>query len=158
MNAVVDRSPLRFRPMVERDMAEALEIENAAYEFPWTPGIFRDCLRVGYLCWIAEGDWRMEGYGIMTVAVGEAHILNLCVRPERRRCGYGRAILGHLLQQAMDHDAENVFLEVRPSNLAAIELYRDQGFAEVGYRRNYYPAHGGREDALILARALRAPW
>lgn len=152
MSAVLKPSLVRFRPMQEADLDEVMEIEAASYEFPWMAGIFRDCMRVGYACWVLEGLWRMDGYGVMTVAVGEAHVLNLCVRPEERRQGYGRLILHHLTAEAKRHGAQTIFLEVRPSNLGAIALYRNEGFAEVGYRRNYYPAANGREDALILAR------
>jgi ribosomal-protein-alanine N-acetyltransferase len=154
MSAVRESVPIRFRPMSEPDLREILEIECQSYDFPWSAGIFRDCLRVGYPCWILEGNWRIDAYGVMTVAIGEAHLLNLCVRPEARRLGYGRAMLHQLLKIANWHRAENVFLEVRPTNEAAQALYAGEGFCEVGYRRAYYPAHEGREDALILAKSL----
>lgn len=156
MSAVVKPATCRIRPMLERDLTEVMEIENAGYDFPWTEGIFRDCLRVGYSCWVLEGDWRMDGYAIMMVAVGEAHLLNICVRPSEQQHGYGRRLLHHLLREAQANHATTAFLEVRPSNEAAIHLYTSEGFAEVGYRRAYYPAHEGREDAIILARALEA--
>ena len=156
MSAVVRSAACRIRPMLERDLTEVMEIEHAGYEFPWTEGIFRDCLRVGYSCWVLEGDWRTDGYGVMMVAVGEAHILNVCVRPAEQRRGYGRRLLRHLLREAEANHAATAFLEVRPSNVAAIKLYTSEGFGEVGYRRAYYPAHDGREDAMILARSLDA--
>lgn len=154
MSAVRESVPISFRPMSEADLREILDIERQAYDFPWSEGIFRDCLRVGYPCWVLEGNWRIDGYGVMTVAIGEAHLLNLCVRPEARRSGYGRAMLHQLLKIAHLHHAETVFLEVRPTNEAAQALYAGEGFCEVGYRRAYYPAHQGREDALILAKSL----
>lgn len=154
MSAVVKPATCRIRPMLERDLSEVMEIEHAGYEFPWTEGIFRDCLRVGYSCWALDGDWRMDGYGVMMVAVGEAHILNICVRPTEQRRGYGRRMLHHLLHEAQANHAAMAFLEVRPSNEGAIHLYTSEGFAEVGYRRAYYPAHEGREDAMILAKTL----
>lgn len=154
MSAVVRLPEFQLRPMSEADLLEVMLIEEAAYEFPWTPGIFHDCLRVGYPCWVLEGVGRIDGYGVMMVGAGEAHILNICVRGSERRRGHGRAILRHLLAEALLHNAGSAYLEVRPSNQGAIRLYQLAGFAEVGYRRNYYPARVGREDALILARSI----
>jgi ribosomal-protein-alanine N-acetyltransferase len=141
--------------MREADLEQVLLIEQAAYPFPWTRGIFEDCLRVGYSCWVlAQGRWVL-GYGVMSTAVGEAHVLNLCVRPDRQREGLGRRLLDHLLRLARGHHADIALLEVRPSNRGALALYRAAGFNEVGVRRGYYPGHNGREDALILALDLR---
>lgn len=154
MSAVIKPAEFHIRPMADTDLPEVMAIEQISYEFPWTVGIFRDCLRVGYPCWVLECEWRINGYGVMMIGVGEAHLLNVCVRPGERRKGHGRAILHHLLAEAVLHHAESAFLEVRPSNHAAIKLYQRDGFSEVGYRRNYYPAAQGREDALILARSI----
>ncbi len=154
MSAILKDSPPRFRPMRERDLPGIIEIEESAYDFPWTEGIFRDCLRVGYCCWIYEQAGAITAYGVMSVGYGEAHILNLCVRPDARRGGVGRRMLGHLLDLARRHHAETALLEVRPSNRAALLLYHGMGFQEVGLRRGYYPAARGREDALILAYRL----
>jgi ribosomal-protein-alanine N-acetyltransferase len=144
----------RLRPLVVDDLEAIMEIESRAYRFPWTAGIFRDCLRVGYCCWCYERNDRIEGYGVMSVAAGESHILNLTVRPESQRQGIGEKLMRHFLQLARRHNADVVMLEVRPSNTAAVRLYGKMGFNEIGVRRNYYPATGGREDALLLALAL----
>jgi ribosomal-protein-alanine N-acetyltransferase len=141
--------------MREDDLERVVEIERRAYAFPWTRGIFEDCLRVGYSCWVLDGPGDIVGYGVMSVAAGESHILNLCVRPERQRRGHGRRLLHHLLALARRHHAEITLLEVRPSNRAGLALYRAVGFNEVGMRRGYYPGHSGREDAIILALDLR---
>ena len=136
------------------DLDAVMEIESRAYDFPWTQGIFRDCLRVGYCCWCYEIDGLIQGYGVMSVAAGESRILNISVRPESRRQGIGSKLMKHFLQLARRHDADTVMLEVRPSNKLAIKLYEKLGFNEIGVRRNYYPAHQGREDALLLALSL----
>ncbi len=137
------------------DIPSVAEMERAAYEFPWTEGIFRDCLRVGYDCRVLEGDGGvLQGYVILSVAVAEAHLLNLCVHPDRRRCGLGRDMLRHAIAEARMAGAERMFLEVRPSNLAALALYDDEGFVEIGCRPRYYRSRAGREDAVILAREL----
>lgn len=154
MSAIVKQAHDRLRPMTEFDLDAVMEIEAQVYDFPWTRGIFRDCLHVGYCCWVYEVVGRIDGYGVMSIGAGEAHVLNLSVRPESQGKGLGRALLGHLLNVARKHRADTILLEVRPSNEPALGLYRAMGFNEVGTRRAYYPTAGGREDALILARSL----
>jgi [ribosomal protein S18]-alanine N-acetyltransferase len=154
MSAVVKQPSVEFRPMLDGDLGMVLAIERSAYSFPWTRAIFQDCLRVGYCCWVLERASEVVGYGVMSVAAGECHILNLCVDPSAQRAGLGRQILLHLLDIAHKHRADTAFLEVRPSNAAAKRLYLAAGFDEVGMRRNYYPAVNGREDAIIMARNL----
>ncbi len=154
MSAVLRIPKLHLRPMSENDLSVVTGIEAEVYPFPWTEQIFRDCLRVGYSCWVAECHGHIQGYGVMSVAAGECHILNLCVRTNLRRQGVGWRMLDHLINLARKHRAETALLEVRPSNRAALALYHRAGFGEVGIRREYYPAAKGREDALILARDL----
>ncbi len=131
-----------------------LAVERAAYEHPWNGGIFRDCLRVGYCCWVGEVSREIIAHGVMSVAVGECHIFNLCVHPQWQGRGFGRKLLRHLLSLAVKRNADTAFLEVRASNDAARALYDSEGFCEVGVRRGYYPARDGREDAAVLARTL----
>ncbi|MFP5507132.1 MAG: ribosomal protein S18-alanine N-acetyltransferase [Gammaproteobacteria bacterium] len=154
MSALPEAAGGRFRPMTEADLEQIMDIERRAYPYPWTPGILRDCLRVGYCCWLYEAGGAIHAYGVMSVAAGEAHILNLCVRAESQGQGLGAKMLGQLIALARRHGADTLLLEVRPSNLPALRLYRGLGFNEVGTRKNYYPAEDGREDALILALAL----
>jgi ribosomal-protein-alanine N-acetyltransferase len=143
--------------MREHDLPQVVAVEQRAYEFPWTLGIFADCLRVGYCCWSLADDDVVVGYCIMAVAADEAHVLNLCVDPLQQRRGHGRHILEHMLGLAAAHHASLVFLEVRPSNRVAIDLYVAAGFERIAVRRNYYPVVGGREDALVLALRLPRP-
>lgn len=154
MSAVVARAEPDCRPMHEGDVRAVMDIERRAYRFHWTEGIFRDCLRVGYCCWVMELAGAVVGYGIMSLVVGEAHLLNICVAPEWQHRGYGRFLLEHFMELARERGAGQMFLEVRLSNTPAIALYRSQGFNEVGMRKNYYPGEGTREDALILAKDL----
>jgi ribosomal-protein-alanine N-acetyltransferase len=146
-----------FRAMRGEDLEEISRIELSAYPFPWTFGIFRDCLSAGYECWVLTRASEVIGYGVLSVAGGEAHILNLCVAPAEQGGGHGRRILARLLDLARWHRAERVFLEVRPSNKAAVALYDSAGFNEIGRRPNYYPSKRGREDALVMAIELIAP-
>ncbi len=144
-----------IRRMTETDLTAVLDTEQAGYEFPWTTGVFRDCLRVGYACWVLEHERRAVGHLIMSVVAGEGHVLNLCVHPRYQGQGFGAALLEHGLRMAGRLGADMVFLEVRPSNVPALRLYEHWGFSELGVRKSYYPAPGGaREDALILARNL----
>lgn len=154
MSAIRKPYALESRPMVEADIAAVIAIERSAYTHPWTEGIFRDCLRVGYSCTVFEQCGVIDAYGIMSVVAGECHILNLCVRLEAQGRGIGRKVLTHILTRARQSGSDAVFLEVRPSNRAAIRLYMGMGFNEVGVRKRYYPAHDGREDAIIMALNL----
>jgi len=142
------------RPMTEDDVEAVLALEHSSYAFPWTEGIFRDCLRVGYYCCVLEIDYVLVGYGVISSGAGEAHLLNLCVREEFRCRGLGRRLLEHLLDLASHSGARIAFLEVRPGNTGAVRLYEAMHFHQIGIRRGYYQAEGGREDALVMRRDL----
>ncbi|HWF98439.1 MAG TPA: ribosomal protein S18-alanine N-acetyltransferase [Steroidobacteraceae bacterium] len=144
-----------IRPMTEADVAQVFGIERTSYQFPWSEGIFRDCLRVGYVCRVLSVGSRVIGYGVMSVGAGEAHVLNLCVADDYRCRGLGRRMLLYLLERGGAAGMSEAFLEVRPSNTAAIRLYQAIGFEQVGMRRGYYQAAGGREDAAVLRLSLR---
>jgi ribosomal-protein-alanine N-acetyltransferase len=144
-----------IRPMVEIDLPEVAAVEQSSYAFPWSENIFRDCLRVGYTCRALDLAGQIIGYGIMSVGAGEGHILNVCVRDQFRNLGFGRRLLEHLLERATAAGVGEAFLEVRPSNLAAIRLYQRLGFEQIGIRRGYYQAPDGREDAIVLKRDLK---
>ena len=140
--------------MTPGDIVAVGAMERAAYPFPWSEGIFRDCIRVGYLCRVADLEGEVVAYGIVAMGAGEAHILNLCVRGDLRSRGVGRQMLMLLLERARDAGVTDAFLEVRPSNGLAISLYQSVGFTQVGLRKDYYQAEQGREDALVLKLAL----
>ena len=149
-----DFAAVDIRPMHELDVPVIVAVERAAYQFPWGEGIFRDCLRVGYVCRVVDVGGELAGYGIMSVGAGEAHVLNVCIRDEYRGRGFARKILLYLLDRARSAGMYEAFLEVRPSNTAAARLYRSLGFEQVGIRRGYYQAPEGREDAAVLRRIL----
>ena len=154
MSAILKQPTINLRPMNVADLNDIMGIERRAYDYPWTEGIFRDCLRIGYSCWMCEENYSVAGYAVMSVGAGESHILNICIRPESRQRGLGRMLLEHLLDLARQQGAEVTVLEVRNSNRVALKLYQDLGFNEVGTRKSYYPAPGGSEDAIILALSL----
>jgi len=153
LSAILSTNP-QLRTMCHDDLEEIMAVELRAYPYPWTEGIFRDCMRVGYSCWVLADEGMILGYGVMSMAAGECHVLNLCVRPECQGQGYGRVLLNGLLDTARRHRIQTAFLEVRPSNTSAVHLYQSEGFNEVGLRKRYYPADQGREDALVLAKSL----
>ena len=156
MSAVLEglESEKKFRLMVEEDLDTIIAIEESVYPFPWTRGIFFDCLNIGYLCWLLEVDGKIVAYAVMSVAVGEAHLLTIVVSKENQGKGYGKMMLNEMIQHAVSDNAGAMYLEVRISNKPAIQLYHQRGFNELGIRNNYYPAEKGREDALILALDL----
>jgi ribosomal-protein-alanine N-acetyltransferase len=143
-----------IRPMQASDLNGVHLVEQAAYDYPWSRAVFRDCLLAGYYSLVLDIDGIVSGYAIMSIAAAEAHVLNLCVHPQIRRLGYGRRLLNALLFKAQDAKAHQIFLEVRPSNQAAIDLYRSAGFEQIGIRPGYYQARDGRENAIVLALSL----
>jgi len=154
MSAIaVDAAPI-LRPMREADLPAVMAIEQRAYAFPWTQGVFRDCLLANHPAWVLVENGHVIGYAVLSVAADEAHVLNLCTSPDMQGRGHGRRLLRALLQLARGRGAQRVFLEVRPSNAPAIALYHDEGFNEIGRRPRYYPARDGREDALVMALEL----
>lgn len=150
MSAVLRNQP-EFEPMGEGDLDAVMEVERRIYEFPWTPGNFHDSIRAGYDCWICRNGAGVLSYAVMMLAAGEAHLLNLSVDTEFRRRGHGTRLLQHLILTARARGAHILYLEVRPSNAAGLELYARNGFRQIGARRNYYPAREGSENALVLA-------
>lgn len=157
MSAVLKDVP-ELKVMREADLPEVLAIENVIYTHPWTLGNFADSLHAGYDCWT----WRLSGdlggelvgYFILMAAAGEAHLLNLSIAERHQRRGHGTALLYEAAALARRRGAKNVFLEVRPSNHPAQTLYTRFGFRKIAVRRDYYPAHVGREDALVFSLAL----
>ncbi len=150
MNAILKPLSFHFRPMLASDVEDVIRIERAAYPYPWTIGNFKDSLDSGYSSWIAEINGIPAGYWIMMLAAGEGHVLNCCVAPDWQGRGFGRQLVEHLIDTARSHRTECLFLEVRPSNTAAVFLYQRLGFETIALRRNYYPADQGAEDALVM--------
>ncbi len=145
---------LRFRRMTLDDIEQVMVVENEVYEFPWTRSIFSDCIRVGYHCWLALQQQTVIGHAVISVVADESHMLNLSISRNHQGKGCGRQFIEFLVNEARAQRAETMLLEVRPSNAAAINCYNSAGFNEIGYRKDYYPAQDGREDALLLARHI----
>jgi len=144
----------KFRYMTMADIDAIMEIEPHIYSHPWSRGNFVDSLNSGYSAWVLELNGELIGYSLMMMVLDEAHLLNLSVAKAFQKQGLGRLLLEHMIRIAREKKAANMFLEVRPSNISAIALYENIGFNEMAIRRGYYPAHNGREDAVLMGLAL----
>ncbi len=152
----VERKDLiKVRWMEESDLPTVLKIEAANYNYPWSENIFKECLQaLNYYCWVCEEpEDNVIGYIIVSYAAEEAHIMNLCVDPAEQRVVEGRKMLIEMLDRIRSK-AASVYLEVRPTNFKAINLYKSLGFNEIGIRKDYYPTEDGREDAVMLGLEL----
>jgi ribosomal-protein-alanine N-acetyltransferase len=144
-----------LRDMKEADLEGVLAIERAVHAHPWTPGNFSDALRSKYQCKVYEtAERELVGYAVMMLAVDEAELLDIAIAAPQQRKGQGRKLLNEMLALARKKEMRRMVLEVRASNVSAIALYRSAGFSDIGLRRDYYPAHNGREDAILMGRGL----
>jgi len=145
---------LTFRQMALEDICAVIQLENEVYQFPWTDRIFKDCIRVGYDCWLAHLGNTVVAHAVISIAAGESHILNLSVTRNHQGKGIGKQFIQFLLNIARNKRAQIMMLEVRPSNIRAINCYSSAGFNEIGCRKDYYPAPNGKEDALLFAKQI----
>ena len=149
---------LIWADMTSADIASVMVIEQQAYPFPWSSGNFLDSLSAGYQLRILKEHGVMVGYAVWMSVLQEAHLLNITLSPARQGHGLGAWMMRQILDQMRTKAMDSVLLEVRPSNVRAIGLYRKLGFAEIGLRKGYYPnsaAQGEtREDALVMRLGL----
>ena len=150
----IELQPVTLRPMTAQDINAVMEVEKSAYTYPWTKGIFADCIRVGYDCWVATENEVIIAHAVLSIAAGESHILNLAVSKSLQKSGIGKQLLTQMINIARLKNADIIMLEARPSNTAAIRLYESKGFNEIGSRKAYYPTKDGKEDALLFALQL----
>ncbi len=151
-----------LRPMSMDDLDVIMCIEPTIYSHPWTRGNFSDSLNSGYSAWVlyasASKECEIIGYALMMMVIDEAHLLNISVAKGYQKQGFGKLLLNHMMDKARAYGAANMFLEVRVSNTAAINLYELIGFNEMAIRRAYYPTSApeknGREDAVLMGLAL----
>lgn len=153
MNALPQLA-VTYRPMQDEDLDAVMAIEPKIYSHPWSRGNFADSLKSGYSCWVVELDGELIGYGALMMVLDEAHLLNLSIAGPYQGRGLGRELLAHFIEVARRYGGQMMFLEVRPSNTAAIGLYESMGFNEFSVRKGYYPAESGREDAILMGLAL----
>lgn len=152
MSAVMIEERMRYAPMEAGDLADVYDLEVSVYPHPWSQGNFADSLASGYHGWtLRDEDGVLAGYFLLMTAVDEAHLLNVAVSAARQGQGVGRYLLDKVAACARGLSMQSILLEVRPSNLRALKVYEQYGYAEIGRRKAYYPAHGGqREDAIVM--------
>lgn len=143
-----------MRLMTRDDVGQVLCIEQEVQTYPWTHGNFIDALNAGNWCYVDEAVKKIRGYVILMPVLEEIELLNIGVAMEQQRRGVGRAMFQEMLEVASKKNIRRMFLEVRKSNSAAIALYRNIGFAEIGLRRGYYRNANVNEDALLMARVI----
>jgi len=147
---------LALVPMTLDDVDEVHALECSVFPHPWSRANFSDSVQAGYDGWLLRDEHKaLAGYFLLMYALDEAHLLDVAVAGGRQGTGLGRYLLDTLCARAKEMGAESVLLEVRPSNERALAIYRRYGFAEIGRRKGYYPAHEGkREDAIVMRHAL----
>jgi ribosomal-protein-alanine N-acetyltransferase len=144
----------KLRPMTASDLDAIMAIERVNFPFPWTEGNFKDSMNSGYMCLVMEQGKQLMGYAILMMVLDEAHLLNISVAQSHQGQGWGRYLLLQMMEMGREKGGLNMFLEVRPSNRSALGLYESMGFNEMGIRPGYYPAHNGREDAVLMGMVL----
>ena len=155
MNAVVKSQEAWFEPMRPEALDGVLQVERQAYEFPWTQGNFNDSLNAGHQAQLLCAGAELLGYFVAMKGFEEVHLLNLTVAPRHQRQGWAHVMLDALAIWSRGQGADWLWLEVRPRNLRAIDLYERYGFRRVGERKDYYPAaQGRRESALVMSLML----
>jgi ribosomal-protein-alanine N-acetyltransferase len=154
MNTQLNQPNISFREMHASDLDAVMQIEIVNFPFPWTAGNFKDSINSGHICLLLEIDEAVIGYAILMMVLDEAHLLNISVSSSWKGKGWGSHLLNHMMQIGREKGGLNMFLEVRPSNVSAITLYESIGFNEMGMRPGYYPAHNGRENAVLMGVAL----
>lgn len=154
MTSTADKNHPLIRRLGMEDLDRVYEIELLAYPFPWTRGIFEDCLNAAYAMFGLQIGNDLAGYTVFNWAAGEAHLLNLCVHPDWQHRGYGSLLLEYAINQMARLDNKAILLEVRTSNARAAKLYTNRGFRVIGHRPGYYQAGDKREDAIVMRMEL----
>ena len=155
MNAIVKPVEARFEPLQPHWLDVVLQVEQQVYAHPWTRPNFADAVTAGYESQLLLAGDALLGYFVAMKGVDEVHLLNITVAPAHQHQGWARVMLDALVIWARGQGAEWLWLEVRVSNLRAMQVYERHGFRRVGQRKDYYPAGGNaREDALVMSLKL----
>lgn len=133
----------KLTTLTDPDLDRILALERLCFSDPWRPAMFRVSEQEGII--LAEADGMLLGYGCYLVVLDECHILNVAVHPDHRRKGIGGQLVEHMM--GVVDGIRDVYLEVRPTNRAAVHLYERMGFGVIGLRKGYYP---DGEDAVIM--------
>lgn len=156
MSVTPDKKHPLIRRLVLEDVDRIYQIEKLAYPFPWSRGLFVDCMNAGYTFFGLQMGKDLAGYTIFNWAANEAHLLNICVHPDWQHRGFGSLLLEYTINHVVRQGNRAMFLEVRTSNTRAAKLYKNRGFKVIGSRRAYYQAGDGREDAIVMRLVFRS--
>ena len=152
MNDIVE---INYDYLEEKDIDRVVAIEEESNPVPWTIKNFRDCIEKGYYSLVLKEDNKVIGFAILSVSTEESHLLNIGLTSLKRGRGLGRELLEKMIMAAEVMGSKKIFLEVRISNVIAIDLYKASGFKEVGLRKKYYRLKEGREDAILMSKSLK---
>lgn len=146
---------MKLNPMTRHDLSQVLHIETQNQALPWAIAIFENYLQnPACLCYSLIQNQMLIGFAILQIAVDEAELITISIDPYHQKQGYGEFLLEQLIEICRDKNLERLFLEVRISNHRAIRLYEKKGFKTYARRKNYYPTHDGREDAILMTLKL----
>lgn len=148
---------IQIRTATTADIPAMLATEQAATAYPWAESSFRSSFSERYFNAVALRNEQVVGFYIGELVAGEASLFDIAVHPAQQGKGIGKVLLTHFLDEAARRQATDCWLEVRASNQKAIALYQLLGFHQVGIRPAYYPAQGGKEDAILMAMSLAMP-
>lgn len=148
---------IHIRSATSADIPAMLATEQAATAYPWAESSFVSSFSERYFNAVALLNEQIVGFYIGELVAGEASLFDIAVHPQQQGKAIGKALLSHFLDEAERRHATDCWLEVRASNHKAIALYHQQGFHQVGVRPAYYPAPGGKEDAILMAMSLAMP-
>lgn len=150
MRAFAENRTVAARKMELRDVERVARLETESFTAPWSADTFAHLLdRPGCELWVLEDpEVGVIGYAVLWCILDQGELANLAVAGSHRRQGHGSYLLSRVMEVARDRGVERLYLEVRVSNTAAVDLYRSFGFVEVGLRSKYYDRPV--EDALMM--------
>ncbi|ABM04917.1 [SSU ribosomal protein S18P]-alanine acetyltransferase [Psychromonas ingrahamii 37] len=147
---IINKEKLQIVPMGLADIEDVFNIESRCHSHPWSKKLFLSNFGTRYFSHILLADEQVIGYFVASSVAGEVTLMNIAIEPEVQGQGLGNILLQFLKDYSQAKDEEEVWLEVRASNLYALKLYQKLGFVELDRRKDYYPCKNGREDAVIM--------
>ncbi|SES93830.1 ribosomal protein S18-alanine N-acetyltransferase [Thalassotalea agarivorans] len=145
---------LSFHPITPAELDEIMAIENQCHSHPWSENTMLSCIGGRYFGELAKREEHAVGFYIAEYIAGESTLMDICIAPASQGKGLGKSLLKQFEQQAELMGAQTLFLEVRASNTAALLMYINNGFVEVGRRTGYYPKEVGFEDAIVMQKVI----
>ena len=145
---------IKIRLAEEKDIKHITDIETECFTTPETENSVRDVIENDvYEAFVAEINGAIVGHTITMTTCGDTDILSVAVKTDYRRFGIGNKLMENIFISAIKNDVENIFLEVRKSNIPAISLYEKNGFEKIGERKNFYDLP--REDAVLMKKTVK---